>query len=373
MKRQILYALGVTFGVIFFLGFVKYLQISRAIAEQANRPQPAEAVTSYITDVQEWPQELAAVGTLSSTQGTVLRAEEAGRVVSITFDSGTNVSQGTVLVSLDTSVEEAQLDGAKAQLKLAELNVDRQRSLRKRNANAQSDLDSAEATYQFAKAEVSRLEAVIRRKQIIAPFDGIAGIRQVNIGQMVAQGDKIVAFHSLKDLYVDFSLPQQVVDGLAQGYEVHVVLHDDKTQKYQATLTGIDSQVDENTRNINLRATLSRVYESLRPGMFVDVSVVLPKKDRVVALPSTSVQYAPYGNSVYVIEAGENVEGPRPIKNTTVVLGRHFGDLVEVISGLKQGEEVVSSGTFKLRPGISVVVRNSVQPEQELTPTPADS
>ncbi len=373
MKRQIVYALGITLGVIFCLGFVKYLQISRAIAEQANMPQPAEAVTSYVANIQEWPRAFSAVGTLTPTQGAVLRAEESGRVVSIALESGKRVAQGTLLVALDTSVEEAQLDGAKAQFSLAKLNVDRQRSLRKRNANAQSDLDDAEANYQFAKAEVARLQALIRRKQIIAPFDGVAGIRQVNVGQMVSQGDRIVAFHSLDDLYVDFSLPQDSVGHLQEGYDVQIVLQGDVRQTYQATLSGIDSEVDANTRNIQLRATLSQAYEGLRPGMFVDVSVVLPKKDSVVALPSSSVQYAPYGNSVYVIEPGEAADAPRPITNTTVVLGRHFGDMVEVISGVKQGTEVVSSGTFKLRPGLSVVVRNSVQPGQELTPSPVDS
>ena len=369
MKRQLAITLGAALATILLLSFVKYRQISAAIAEGQNRQMPPAAVTSFIARAEQWPQTYSAIASLEAVEGATLAAEDDGRVAAVHFQSGDPVTAGQLLVELDTSVEQAQLAGAKAQLELAARTAKRQRTLRKKKANSQTDLDTAESNLRNLAAEVSRLEAVIARRQIVAPYDGNAGIRRVNVGEMISVGTEVVAVHNFKSLHVNFTLPQDAVPLVEEGASVIVAVGQAKVE-YKAVVTAIDSAVDPVTRNISVQATLDNAAGKLRPGMFAVATIMTTVVDDVVVIPESSVAFAPFGDRVFVIAAGD---GPRDITPRTVQLGRRHGDLISVTSGIAAGDEVASSGTFKLFPGVKVIVNNSVQPGEDTAPTPADT
>lgn len=373
MKRQISIALAVTFSIIFVLGVIKYMQISKAIAQGKNRKMPPAAVTTFKVEEQNWPKIISAVGTLVSVQGAMLSAEEQGRVNEVSFESGAEVEKGQILVAFDTKVEQAQLKGAKAELQLAKLNFERQQALRERKANSQADVDSALANLQNAEAEVARLEAVIDRKTVIAPFSGKAGVRLVNEGQTLSVGTPVVAVHSFEELYVNFSVPQSVIAELTVGSDVNFSVDAYPGEQFKAKLTTIGSEIDQETRNLLLQAKFSNLDQKLRSGMFVDVELVLPEDRKILAIPASGVNFAPYGDSVYVVNPAQN-EGALPtISPQTIQIGERRGDLVSITSGLKAGVEIVSSGTFKLMPGAEVQINNDYSPGTELNPKPADT
>jgi membrane fusion protein (multidrug efflux system) len=374
MRKQILTAVSAMIVVIAALGFVKYMQIAKAIAEGASRTMPPEAVTSAVAEEQVWPQTLTAVGSLAANQGVMLSSQEAGTVVKVNFDSGAAVKKGDVLIELDTSVEEANLESAKAKEQWTKESFDRAQKLRPQKVISDDALDSARAQYLQAAADVRSLRAVIERRKIAAPFDGRTGIRQVNVGQYVQAGTALVPLQSLDPLYVNFSLPQQSLNQTAVGQDVTFSVDAFPDTVFSAKLTTINPMVDVRTRNVEYQATAANPGEKLRPGMFAKVSLNLPEQDKVIVIPATSISYAPYGDTVYVIEsmkdpAGKEFQG---VRQQVVRLGETRGDLVAVASGLKAGETVVSSGLFKLRPGAAVVVDNNFQPSASTHPQPAD-
>lgn len=372
MVKQIALALAVSFVFIGTLAGIKFLQISAAIAEGKSRQMPPDTVTTVVVTEQQWPVTREAVGTLAPVFGTMLSSEEFGRVSKVDFESGARVTAGQILVELDTSVEQAQLAGAKAQLELANIVAKRQRTLREKNANAQSDLDSAEATLRNADAEVGRLQAIIERKKIRAPFAGVTGIRAVNVGQTISAGTEVVSLQSYDQLYVNFSLPQNALAHVESGSKVEIRVDAFAGETFAGTLTAVEPQVNIATRNVSLQATLTNSDGRLRPGMFANVTVILPQVEKVLALPISSISYAPYGDSVFIVDAAKD-GALATVRPQTIKAGRKLGDLTAILSGLKIGDEVVTSGVFKLRPGGSVVVDNSVTPGANTHPTPADT
>ena len=357
------------------LGYAKYIKISAAIAQASQRTQPPEAVTSAKVTAEVWPVTYAAIGTLAPVQGAVLSTEELGRVSRIAFESGDMVQAGQILVELDTTVEEAQLRGAAAQLDLARISEKRERALRERNANSPAELDAALASLRNSEAEVARLRAIIARKKIAAPFPGRTGIRLVNIGQVVMPGTPIVSLQSLDRLYVNFSLAQQVVGKLHPGSRVEVSVDAYPQAVFQGTLSTVQPEIEQETRTVKIQATVNNSAEQLRPGMFAKVSVILPESEDVLQIPTSSVHYAPYGDGVYVLETMKDPKGKEflGVRRQIVKLGRHRGDLISVLSGLRAGEEVVSSGVFKLRPNSPVLVNNSIAPGSNVQPDPEDT
>jgi membrane fusion protein (multidrug efflux system) len=372
MKRKILIGLGVALSLVLLLGIYKAIQISRAIAAGKNAGPPPQAVTSYTVKLEKWPHTLKAIGSLRAVQGALLSIEETGRVASVSFDSGQEVKEGQVLLELDTEVEKAQYDGALAQLKLAEITFKRNKTLREKNAISQSELDIAETNLANLKAETKRLLALINRKKIIAPFNGRAGIRQVQIGQMITAGSPVVELQNQSPLYVDFSLPQNEILEIKAGDKVNVTIPNLTNKLFSGTLTAISSKIDVTSRNVNLQATLENPEKILVPGMFVDIELVLSAIDSVLSVPITSINYAPYGNSIYIISAGATDE-LRSVTKQVVQLGRERGDRVEILSGLTAGAEIVSSGGFKIIPGGKITINNIVQPQNELDPNPLNS
>ena len=374
IRKQIFWALGASLSVVAVLGVFKFFQIKNAIAQNKFTPPP-EAVTSFVTETLTWQQTMSATGSVVSEKGAVLSVEEPGTVSRILFESGQNVTQGQLLVELDTTVEEAKLRGSEAQLSEAQRAYTRAKTLREAKANAQADLDDAETKSKQAAADVDSLRATIARKRVVAPFAGRAGIRLVNIGQYVSPGTQIVPLHSLNPVYVHFALPQQSVRELRVGQNVALQVDAFPEEKFSGNITAIDSTVDANMRTVMVQATFPNPDEHLRPGMYAGVSIAFANTESVIAIPASSISYAPYGDTVYVIEEMKGPDGTayQGVRQQIVKLGKKRGDQVAVLTGLHVGEQIVSSGTFKLRPGAAVVVQNDFAPENSESPRPPDT
>jgi membrane fusion protein (multidrug efflux system) len=283
------------------------------------------------------------------------------------------VAAGQILVHLDTRQEQAQLAAAEAQRELARLNLNRAQGLVAQGIVSQADHDRAVAEHRQAEARVGEIKATIERKQIRAPFSGILGIRQVNLGQYLNGGDPVVPLQALDPIYVNFTVPQQDVARLRVGGEIHASTAGGP--EFVGRITAVDSIVDEATRNVQVQATLQNPKGALRPGMFVESRVVLGATSAVVALPASAISYAPYGDSVYVVADLEAPNGQRyrGARQQFVKLGGARGDQVAVLSGVNAGDEVVTSGAFKLRNGAAVKVDNTVMPSNDPAPQLADN
>jgi membrane fusion protein (multidrug efflux system) len=374
-KKQIKKTLMIVGAVILVLAFIKYRQVSKAIAEHANFAPPPETVTSVTTTESTWPRTLYAVGGLSPEQGVTISAEEPGKVVRVGFESGSAVKVGDPLVELDTTVEEAKLKAAEAKAEWAQRSLGRAQRLRSTSAVSQEQVDDALSQSRQAEAEAQSLRALIAKKKITAPFAGRTGIRQVNVGQYLAAGTPIVPLHSLDPMHVDFTLPQQDVAELAVGQEARIKIDAFPDREFIGKLSAINPQVDPVTRNVAVQATVANPNEELRPGMFATITVVLPITDKVIAIPATSIQYAPYGDTVYVIDSMKDPAGKefRGVRQQVVRVGRRQGEQIAILEGIKPGEEIVTSGVFKLHPGAAVNVNNAFAPGNSLEPKPADT
>jgi membrane fusion protein, multidrug efflux system len=356
------------------LGLLKLRQF-QAMADEFAAMQPApEAVTTIVTEREEWPATLDAIGTVAPVQGVTVSADLPGVVDRIAFDSGRTVDKGDVLVQLDTRQEQAQLAGAESQVELARVNFERMRGLVEQDAVSRAEFDAAAAAHQQAEARVREIRATIERKTIRAPFAGVLGIRQVNLGQYLTGGDPIVPLQSLNPVYVNFGVPQQEAGKMRQGRRVRITVGELGEGQFTGHVTAIDSIVDPTTRNVQVQATLSNPGGRLRPGMFVQAQVMVGAGRQVVALPASAINYAPYGDSVFVLADLKNPKGQpyRGVRQQVVKLGPARGDQIAVVSGLNAGEEVVTSGVFKLRNGVAVQVNNKVQPANSPAPKPED-
>lgn len=380
MKKSVLIALLGVLVVIGVLAGIKTLQINKMIDQAAGFQPPPETVTAMPVAADSWETRLTAVGSLSAVQGVTVTAELPGKVVKIAFEAGMPVAAGDLLVHQDTSAEQALLPGAEAAVVLARSILDRFRALLVDAAVSQAEVDAALARHLQAVAEVENLRANIAKKNIRAPFAGRLGIRQVNLGQMLETGDKIVTLQALDPIFVDFLVPQHQLSLLRSGLKVRVTTDAMPGQVLEGEITTINPEVETATRNIRVQGLIGNADEWLRPGMYVDVEVVMPKRKEVLAIPATAVLYAPYSDSVFVVEdaadlESQAVEGPlsgKLLRQQFVRLGEKRGDFVEVVSGLQAGETVVSSGVFKLHNKQAVTIDNTLQPEFQLQPEPED-
>jgi membrane fusion protein (multidrug efflux system) len=373
MKKRILLVLLGVVVLIGVLSAVKALQI-RAMVEQGKKAvPPPETVTTAAAKSESWETALAAVGSLAAVQGVTVAAELTGKVAEIAFQAGAKAAKGDLLVRQDTSSEEAQLPGAVAQAELARTNLARSAEMLKEQIISQADYDNAVAGQEQAVALVNTIRAAIGKKTIRAPFGGRLGIRQVNLGQTLREGDPIVALQSLDPIYVNFSLPQQELPRLRAGMPVRVTCDALPGISFQGRITAINPLVDEATRNVQVQATAANREERLRPGMFVNASVGLPVRQKVLAIPATAVLYAPYGDSVFVVGTDNTGTGGKVLRQQFVRLGEKRGDFVAVTHGLKEGENVVSTGVFKLRNGQAVVVDNRLAPKFQAAPSPENN
>jgi membrane fusion protein (multidrug efflux system) len=375
MKKRMIIMVSSIVVFVGVIGFIKFMQIRAAIAQGAAFQMPPEAVTTIRAASDEWEASLGAIGTVSAVRGVVVSADLPGVVAALTFDSGQRVQAGEVLVTLDTRQEQAQLAAAEAQCDLTRANLERVRELRAKGVTSQAEFDRVDAEAKAAQARADEIRAVIQRKTIRAPFAGSLGIRQVNLGQYLEGGAPVVPLQALDPVYVNFSIPQQTMHQLRVGAEVHVEVEGTSEVAARGRVTAINSVIDEATRNVEAQATLKNRDGALLPGMFVTVRVMMGQSDPVVALPASAISYAPYGNSVFIVE---DVAGPdggtyRGVRQQFVKLGAARGDQVAVLDGVQAGEEVVTSGVFKLRAGAAVEVHNDVVPSNDPAPKPEDS
>lgn len=372
MLFRVLIAVGVVAVVIGGLGVVKGLQIGRMIAHGENFVPPAQTVTVAEVDRLQWETSLTSVGSLEAVQGVTVRAELAGKVTQIAFEPGTKVNAGQLLVQQDISEEKARLRIAQSRAQLALKNLRRTRALHKENVVPDSDLDTNTAAYEQASAEVDNIKAIIEKKTVRAPFSGRLGIRQVNLGEVLEVGQAIVSLQSLDPIFVNFQLPQQEMSRLKTGLTVRLGLEPDNGTLIEGTVTALNPEVNQNSRNIRVQATVDNPDEHLKPGMYARVAVMLPAKRSVLTIPATAILYAPYSDSVFVVESKEGNGGKTSymLRQQFVQLGERRGDFIAVNQGLQIGQQVVSTGVFKLRNGMQVTIDNSLAPEFELSPRP---
>jgi|SRR5450755_2291608 membrane fusion protein (multidrug efflux system) len=374
MAKRMILMLGVTIALLTALGFLKFKQVQTAVQASAYQPPP-ESVTSVVAQRQEWPATTGVIGTMEAVHGVMVSADLPGSVARINFDSGKAVKEGDILVELDTREERAQLASLEAQRDLAKINYERTEQLVKDGVISRLEYDQATAQQKQTEANVGQIRATIERKTIRAPFSGTLGIRKVNLGQYLSAGNPVVELQALNPIYVNFGLPQQALGQVRVGRNLRVTSEDLPGKVFAGKVTALDSVVDQTTRNVQVQATLPNPEGKLHPGMFVQVEVVLGVSRSVVTLPASAISYAPYGDSVFVITDLKTPKGQtyRGVRQQFVKLEGSRGDQVAVISGLNPGDEVVTSGVFKLRNGAAVQVNNKVQPGNNPAPKPEDS
>jgi membrane fusion protein, multidrug efflux system len=376
MKKPILLTLLGLVIVVAAIGGVKALQIRRMIAAGSQFVPPAEVVTTATVQVAHWEKTLTATGTLDAVQGVTVAAEQAGKVVSIEFTPGALVQKGSLLVQLDTAAEQAQLRALESTAALARTNLERMAELAGKGFIAQADYDNAKAALEQAEAQADNIRAAIHKKTIRAPFTGRLGIRLINLGQMLREGEPIVSLQVLDPIFVNFLLPQQELARIKPDLPVRLSGEVLAAQEVTGKITAINPQIDAATRNVRVQATVANKDERLRPGMFINVAVLLPGQEEVLTIPATAVQHAPYSDSVFVVEEKQDEATGvtvNSLRQQFIRLGEKRGDFVVVLSGLEGGETVVSTGVFKLRNGQAVVADNRHSPEFRLDPVPENN
>jgi membrane fusion protein (multidrug efflux system) len=353
-----LLALVLLFGGLF--GW-KFYQISKHAA-MASQPPPPATVASAKVKAETWRPTLNAVGNVVAIQGVNVSNELEGQVEAILFQSGNTVKKGDPLLRLNDSVDQAELQGLIAERQLALARLRRVKKLLQDKTISQSDYDEAQAAWESARAQVISQKALINKKSIRAPFAGVLGIREVNIGQYLAAGSTIVSLQALQPIYIDYSLPDRHLAQLTPGQKVvaHVNAYPDL--EFTGKIETIDSRVDEGTRNVRVRAVLENGEQKLKPGMFARVETLLPQERRVLTLPHTAITYNPYGDSVFVINETQSDNGPPKLvaQRRQVQTGEVRGERIEITQGLEAGQQVVSAGQIKLRSGQPVQIDNSV-------------
>lgn len=375
MIRKISLSILLLLVVLGILGGIKVIQIRKLVAAGKAFSQPPETVSSYVAREENWQGTLNAIGSIVAVQGVIITPEIPGLVREISFESGAVVAKGDLLVRLDTSLEQAQLSSVEAQVRLAEVNLQRIQTLSDQNMVSKAELDSAEATLKQTQGNAAAIQATIEKKTIRAPFGGRLGIRQINLGENLDTGKAIVSLQALTPIYTEFSLPQQELARLKTGMTVRLATDAYPGRDFTGTLTAINPDLDPSTRSVGLQATFDNSEQLLRPGMFARVQILLEDERKVLIIPATSVVSAPYGDSVYVIEPARDDKGKEhlAVHQQFVRTGAARGDFVSIETGLKPGQKVVSAGAFKLRNGVTVVENNDLVPKPSETPRPTDA
>lgn len=347
-----------------------------------NMPQPAVAITTYDAVRQEWSDSLEAVGTLVAVNGTDVTTEAGGVVRRIAFEAGQPVKAGTLLVELNSANELATLKSLEASANLATVQANRWQQLAGDQLVSAAEAEERTTTAATARAAVDAQRALIAQKTVRAPFDGVLGIRRINLGQFVAPGDAIVNLQSLDPIYLDFSLPEQHLPAMVEGTAINASVDALPGESFTGTITAIEPSVDPGTRNFRVQATLRNPDGKLRPGTFARVGFAYGGASGVVVIPQTAVSFNPYGNSVYVVSEVPRQEGETDMQGNAltgnklivrqrfITTGATRGDLVAVTDGLEPGETVATSGLLKLRNDGEVTVNNTVQPSTDEAPRP---
>jgi len=351
----VLLLLAVLFGAIF--GW-KYLQTQQ---EMASRGGPPPAVVSTRTVTREnWQPTLKAVGSITPVRGVVISAEVPGVIRKIHFDSSDRVPDGELLVELDTQVDVAELAALRADRRLAEITRDRFARISTQNLGSRSDLDEAQATLDRVDAEIAAKEAMIRKKAVRAPFAGELGIRRINPGQYLKEGDTVTEIVALDPVYAEYALPERFLADLAPDQTVTVRVQTYPDRVFEGKVYAISPNVEAASRSVVVRALITNPDRQLRPGMFAEVETLQALREDVLTVPERAVTYNTYGESVFIVE---EADGSHTVRLVQIETGDVQNGRVEIKRGLEAGTEVVSDGHNKLRNGQSIIIDNSVDPD----------
>jgi len=378
MIKAIFLAIAGLVLIVALIGGGKAFQIRDLIRAGEGMSPPPIAVSSEIAQEVEWESTLRAVGALEAAKGVQITADIAGRIDTINFDSGSFVDAGTILLTQEANTELSELRAAEADQALAKSNLDRVSRLQRKKLSSQSELDSADAAYKSASARSQTIKATLEKKQIVAPFSGRLGLSRVDIGQYINAGTPVVSLQAADPMLLNFSLPQHHLMKLKTGFRVNVISNAMPERTFEGVISAIDTIINDSTRSVDIQATLANTNGELLPGMFVTAEVVLPDIETVLIIPSTSISYASYGDSVFIIEEkpktdnAENDEQQLVARQQFVQLGASKGDYVTVVAGINPGDRVASAGVFKLRNGATVVLNEDVKLDPSLNPSLED-
>ena len=402
------------------IAFIKYLMIRGMIAA-SSKPQPPVVVSTAKAKFEDWQPALNAVGTLRAVRGADLALDIAGLVTKVNLKSGDEVKEGEVLLQLRDSEDVAQLHQLEAAAALASVTFDRAKQQLNVQAISKADYDAAAADLKAKQAAVQQQQVNVAKKQLRAPFSGRAGIITVNPGAYLNSGTTIVTVQQLNPIFVDFHLPQRNLSDLKVGQKVMLKLDAFKGKTFEGTLSAISPKIDNDTRNVQIEASVPNPDKLLTPGMFADVNVDVGSQERHLTLPQTAVVYNPYGETVYLVkkkadfdkaQADNTAANADPktadakadpkkadaknakkddkkkddkkddknavppdqlvVQQTFVTTSGTRGDQVAIVKGLNEGEEVVTSGQVKLKSGSPITIDNSVQPANNPNPTPQE-
>jgi membrane fusion protein (multidrug efflux system) len=351
---------------------IKAEQLGMMTESAENFVPPPESVSLYTATAQSWPQTFTAIGTVEADEGITISAQVPGKVKRIAFQSGAQVKAGEVLIEQESVNEKAQLNAAQARLKLAQSNYQRLEELRNRKIASQSELDTAVQQVESAKGDVDDLRATLEKKQIRAPFDGRVGIRQVDLGTDLQVGTAIVTLQATNRVRVNFPIPQDWLIQMTPGLPVSVSVGDSQNSVVKGEITAIGAEINPLTRNAVVQSSLENPDNRLIPGMAVSSTVTLSEPLSVLAVPATAIIYAPFGDTVFVADK-DTKTGALVARQQFVRLGKSRGDYVEIVDGIKPGEQVVSAGAFKLFNKQSLVETKLPTPEFKTEPTPTNS
>lgn len=389
----VLVGLIIAIPIIAGLAGTKLNQFSGMKKAMAGMVAPPTAVNVAQVVEKEWQPRISVTGNVMAMQGTLVSTEADGIVREIKFEAGSDVKAGDLLVQLDTDIELSNLRDSEAAAELAKVSFSRAKELLDSRNISQAEYDTAAATLKQAMAKVDNFRAIIRRKAVIAPFAGKLGIRQISVGQYLTKGSPVVSLQSVDPIYVQFSLPQQTLGDLKEGLQVLAYSDAYPDAPFEGKITAINPDIDLSTRNVQVQATFPNGEGKLRPGMFVTVDLILDKKENVLFIPQTAIQHAPYGDSVFVVQdanSSATVVSDLPttpsatadsaettvtlvVKQQLVRLGSRLGDYVIAREGVKLGETLVSTGVFKLSPGTTVTLDNTLAPKFSFEPKPSNT
>lgn len=369
--KSIFIAGAAVVGIFLILALTKFSQIFAMVQAGKSFVPPAEAVGTYTAEMQDWPNTFTAVGTVEADEGINVSAEVAGKVKQILFKSGERVKAGTVILIQESGNETAQLSAATARLRLADANYERMVQLRKKNTVSQNELDTALQQKESAQGDVDNLKTTLEKKIVKAPFDGRLGIRKVDLGQDLPVGTQIVSLQATNRVRVNFPVPQYWLVKMTKGLPVSVQLGDGSNNVVKGEVTAVGADINAVTRNATVQSSLENSNNQFIPGMAVQTQVILSNPQKTLAVPTTAVIFAPFGDTVFVVEKDKE-KNTLKARQQFVRLGKSRGDFIEIADGIKAGEQVVSAGAFKLTNGQSIVISKTAQPEFKVDPKPID-
>jgi membrane fusion protein (multidrug efflux system) len=370
LRRRVIIAVIAVVVLVLLVAGIKAWQIMGYIAAAKKNGAPAQTVTTTVASSSDWQPEVNAVGSVRAVRGVDVTTEVTGLVRSLEFRSGDEAKRGQVLVRLNADADIATLHSLEAAADLAATVYERDKLQFEAQAISQAQLDADAADLKNKRAQAAAQAALVEKKVIRAPFDGRLGITTVNPGQYLNTGDKVVTLQELDPVYVDFRLPQEDLAQVHPGLEVRLSLDAFPGESFSGKITAADPLVDSASRNFQAEATVPNAARKLLPGMFVRVAVLSGAKQHYLTLPQTAITFNPYGSTVFLAHKDE--KGQLIAQQIFVTTGPSRGDQIAVLKGVKDGDEVVTSGQLKLKNGTPLDISTMAQPADDAHPSPQE-